>query len=99
MIDEKTRAKVTKEFLGVRDGEVHPTKFPVGSYCWGDLASEMVGAGYAEWVMPRKEVKVRPEKKTGGPTGKAKRSSSVPAGQAKTKKTSSKRAGKPKSSS
>jgi hypothetical protein len=44
------RAKVTKQFNGVKDGEIYPQTFLPGDEVTGDLAWEAQGAGNADWI-------------------------------------------------
>jgi len=41
------RAKVTKAFPGVKDGEIYPTQFEVGAEVVGDLARVAIAEGWA----------------------------------------------------
>lgn len=97
MLGDEVIATVTSTFEGVPDGQVYPVKLKVGDTVRGDLAEVAVSMGKAKWVKTKLETKVetKVEKKTGGLTGRAKPSSSQPAGQAKTRKTSKRSKAKP----
>ncbi len=49
------RARVTKAFPGVEDGQVHPRPIEIGETISGDLAREAVAGGFAEPVDEAKE--------------------------------------------
>lgn len=51
------KAKVTKEFAGVKDGMVHPRTWLVDDEVEGDLAWNAVNAGNAEWTKDGKPTK------------------------------------------
>lgn len=41
------KAKVTKAFMGVPDGSIYPIQFNPGDEVEGDLAREVIAAGWA----------------------------------------------------
>lgn len=53
-------AKVIKEFLGVKDGDVYPTEHKVGDDVTGDLAALAVRE---KWAVEEKSLKAAPENK------------------------------------
>jgi len=90
-------ARVTKRLYGAPDGVSYPRWFDVGAFIRGDLAEAEVAAKRAEWV---DVLETKAPEVARGPfqTGAGEPSSSQPAGRAKGKRTSRKRAEKPSSS-
>lgn len=59
-------AKVTKDFLGVADGQVTPTQFVVGDEVTGDLAVSAIAGGLAKPDMDEKRAMPVDDKKSNG---------------------------------
>lgn len=90
-------ARVVSPFKGVPDGEIYPRVIGAGEKICGDLARVAVENGWAKSLGAAPENKAISPKNPVGPTGEDKPSSSRPAGRAKGKTTSKKRAAKPSS--
>lgn len=92
------RAAVIVPFRGVVDGEIYPRNFVPGDIVAGSLAVSAIGSGKAQAInQSTLENKADTSKKATGPTGQDGSSSLPPAGQAKGKRTSRRRAAKPSS--
>jgi hypothetical protein len=58
------KARVTKEFQGVRDGNVYPSTIAVGECIFGELAAAAVTGGMAEEIA--EELPAAPKKAKSG---------------------------------